>query len=305
MKSLSLLLVPCALFAQVKFTPADGKVAVEIGGKPFTEFVYSGAPKPFLYPLSTNSGVMVVRTYPPSKDKGEPVDHPHHRGLWFAHDEVNGNSFWNEPKDKVGKQVVKGTPETKGGRKSGSLKATIDWVTPAGVALVTEQRTFTFHDDPKFRIIDVDVTLIANEKVTFGDTKEGTLALRLAAPLQEKGGSGVMVNAEGKTGMKDVWGQPSPWVDYSGTIGDKKVGVAIFDHPKNPGYPNRWHARDYGLFSLNLFGLSDFVRDKERHGGRSLDPGGNLHYKFRVVIHDGDTQQAGIPALYQKFTSEK
>ena len=35
-------------------------------------------------------------------------------------------------------------------------------------------------------------------------------------------------------GEKQLWGKPSNWCDYSGTIGDEKVGVAMLDHPDNP-----------------------------------------------------------------------
>ena len=51
--------------------------------------------------------------------------------------------------------------------------------------------------------------------------------------MTEKNKGGKMINAEGKSGMKDVWGKRSNWVDYSGVIEGEKLGVAIFDHPGN------------------------------------------------------------------------
>ena len=46
----------------------------------------------------------------------------------------------------------------------------------------------TFYSDPKLRTIDFDITLTAAEDVTFGDTKEGAFAIRLAEPFTEKKG---------------------------------------------------------------------------------------------------------------------
>src|SRR5579864_9316786 len=112
-----------------------------------------------------------------------------------------------------------------------------------------------------------------------------------------------MVNAEGKVGMKDVWGQRSNWVDYSGAIDGEKLGVAMFDHPANPGHPVRWHSRDYGLFALNPWGQRAFdPKAEESH--ITLAPGGSLHFRWRVLIHAGDTESAHIAELYQKYAKK-
>ena len=81
------------LCAQVKIAQqGKDKISVEIDGKPFTDF-YIGpdTAKPYLYPLRTADGKIVTRGYPMVTDiPGEAHDHPHHRGLWFTHGDVNG-----------------------------------------------------------------------------------------------------------------------------------------------------------------------------------------------------------------------
>jgi hypothetical protein len=151
------------------------------------------------------------------------------------------------------------------------------------------------------RIIDFDIKLTAVEKVRFGDTKEGVFAIRLTAPLDGKH-SGKMVSAEGNVGEKAVWGKRSPWVDYSGQVDGETLGVAIFDHPGNPKHPTYWHSRDYGLFAANIFGEHDFYGDKSRDGGMDLEPGKSLRFRYRVVIHPGDTAAADISRLYKEWT---
>ena len=54
---------------------------------------------------------------------------------------------------------------------------------------------------------------------------------------------GLMVNAQGAKDEDNVWGKKSEWVDYSGETNGEKIGIAMFDNPKNPGFPNRWHTR--------------------------------------------------------------
>src|ERR1041384_2828117 len=95
------------LCAQVKITQqGNDKISVEIDGKPFTDFyVGAEAKKPYLSPLRTATGDVVTRGYPMATNiPGESHDHPHHKGLWFTHGDVNGYDFWAES-DKTGKIV--------------------------------------------------------------------------------------------------------------------------------------------------------------------------------------------------------
>ena len=75
-------------------------ISVVIDGKPFTDFFFGPkSPKPYLWPLRAATGTVVTRGYPiDASVPGETHDHPHHRGLWFTHGDVNGFDFWaNEP----------------------------------------------------------------------------------------------------------------------------------------------------------------------------------------------------------------
>jgi len=303
------------LCSQVKFTQQkDTKISVEIDGKPFTDFyIGSDAPKPYLHPLRTADGKIVTRGYPMAADiPGEAHDHPHHRGLWFAHGDVNGYDFWgNEPSQK-GANKGKGTVELErvnkvtAGKKSGTITATFDWKIPGGQVLLVETRTMTFYSDPQVRMFDFDATLSPQTEVKFGDTKEGTFAIRLASELEEEQPKGIaepkrtgkMVNAQNKIGEKNVWGKRSEWVDFSGQIGGATVGIAILDHPTNPRPPVYWHARAYGLFACNVFGASDFENDKSRDGSLAIRPGQPLRFRYRVIIHPGDSTAADIRDAY-------
>lgn len=295
------LILPLA--AQVQFIPE--KIDININGKPFTTFwAGSDVNKPYFWPLRTADGKAITRRWPMEKDTNESHDHPHHRGLWFSVDEVNGYNFWgNDPSQaaknpKAGKIVVKNV-SYKDGDKTGTFTGLFDWTTMKGKVLLHENRVMTFHADPQLRIIDVDITLTPTEKVSFGDTKEGAFAIRLADSMTEKSHGGKMVNAEGKHGMPEVWGKRSNWVDYSGNVDGEKVGVAIFDAGTNPRHPEYWHSRDYGLFAINPFGQHAFDPSQaESHWEIEKD---KLHFRWRVVIHPGDAESAHIGQLYDRW----
>jgi hypothetical protein len=298
----------CALplLAEVRITPSADKVAVEIDGKPFTA-MYND-PKPYLHPLRTATGVIVTRAFPMEQVEGETRDHPHHRGLWFTHGDVNGVNFWmNELSYKStnkGKIIELGKPKVKSGAKEGWIESSYEWLAPDGKKLLKETRRTTFYSHPVNRVIDFDIRLDALDTVKFADTKEGTFAIRLADVLSEKK-TGTMTNAAGAQKMKNVWGKPSPWVDYTGQINGETVGIAILDHPSNPKHPTHWHSRDYGLFAANIFGEHDFYNDKSRDGSVTLAPGKSIRFRYRVVIHPGDTKAADVAKLFTEYSGKK
>jgi hypothetical protein len=264
------------------------------------------AAKPFLAPIHSASGKVVTRRFPMEMVEGESRDHLHHRGLWLSYDDVNGVKFWeNDPSYKrspLGRIVVTSS-SWKDGAKSGTLSVTMEWRGPDGKPLLVESRQMTFYPDPKLRIIDFRVTLTAATDVTLGDTKEGAFAIRLAEPFTERRG-GKITDSEGRAGMRQVWGKRAAWVDYSTELEGERLGVAIFDHPSNPRFPTYWHARDYGLFSLNPFGQNAFDPAAPENI-QKLRPGMRIELRWRVLIHPGDALSGDVAGLYKSFAAEK
>jgi hypothetical protein len=309
------LIFPAA--AQVKISGGPEKIAVEIDGKPFTDFYVAGADvtKPYLHPLRTASGIYVTRMWPMEKVAEEASiakpDHQHQRGLWFAHDSVIVHGvkldFWNnEASYKTpdrGKISLAKLGRVSGGKHKGTIAATFDWTDLAGRKVLTESRVMTFYAGPTLRIVDFDITLAPVEQVTFGDGKDGVFGIRMRPVLQEAGGTGHIVNADGLEGEKQAWGKPSNWCDYWGEVNGEKVGIAILDNPENPRHPVRWHVRGYGLFAANPFGLSVFTGDKSQDGAITVEPGKTLRFRYRVIVHPGDVKTAGIADQWQRYAS--
>jgi hypothetical protein len=298
--------------AQVQITAGSEKIAVEIDGKPFTDFYIAGpdVTKPYLHPLRAATGTYVTRMWPMQdvpEEQGTTKDHKHQRGLWLAHEGVNGIDFWNNEASYTtpnrGRIVLRSLGAITSGKEKGTLTVTFDWVNPTGDTLVREDRVMTFYSNPALRTIDLDVTLTALRDVTFGDKKDGFFGIRLRPALQEDTGTGRIVNADGLASEKQLWGKTSDWCDYSGQIASEKVGIAIFDHPENPRHPPRWHARAYGLFAENPFGLAVFTGDTSQNGAMTVASGQHLRFRYRVIIHPGDAVSAGIADLWKQYVA--
>lgn len=295
-----------ALHAQVRVTQSGDHINIEIDNRPFSDFYYGAAyPKPYLWPLQTASGIVVTRNFPMRTVEGESHDHPHHRGLFIGYGEINGVNFWENENSYTtnnrGRIVIRKIKDLKNGNKDGAIKALFEWHDPGGANMMDEDRTMTFYSEPDRRTIDFDVTFTAKINLKWADTKEGFFAIRVADSMAEKNG-GKMVNSEGATGEKEVWGKPAKWVDYSGQVDGRPAGIVIFAHPTNPRYPPRWHSRAYGLFAVNPWGLQDFIGDKNASGGGVLLAAGkSMRLRYRVVIHGSDITPLNIPDLYRDY----
>lgn len=307
--------LPLAATAEVSFVRQANRIEVSMDGKPFTTFFFGPeATKPYLHPLRTADGIIVTRSYPMEEVPGEQTDHPHHRGVWFSHGDVNGVDFWaNEitqrHRGKKGVIALDSIHKVGAGTGQDSIEASFAWNAPSGETLLTERRAMRFGRVGEDNIVDFDITLTAKaETVRFGDTKEGTFGVRMATELEEphwraKGiqRTGMIENAEGLTREANAWGKRSAWVDYAGTLGGAPMGIAIFDHPGNPKHPSYWHVRGYGLFAANIFGEHDFHADESRDGSITLARGESLRFRYRVVVHEGRTGEANLARKYREW----
>lgn len=313
------------------------EVEVKADRKPFARFVYKeDEVRPYLYPVIGPTGDPVTRDYPMKDTEIEKAngrqDHHHHRSIWSAHGKITTPdlgervcNFWHEPKDKpiaeCDRQVVKRIRRVVSGPVFGLIEAEILWI-PGGMdePIFTERRTYTFFAGHKTRIIDVSSRFeFENSDVTFGDDKEGgLLSLRTAVTMDEQGVKepkqmrGQMTNSEGQVGHDECWGKPARWCDYVGPVGQEGevVGIAVMDHPENFRHPTRWHIRNYGLYTANPFGLSQFTQkeDKQLEGTHTFKKGSEQEFNYRVLIHKGDTREARITEqweLYAKSLSIK
>lgn len=294
----------------VTLTQGDTGLQVEIDGKPFTTYVTKDVPRPFFYPVIGAAGENIVRNFPMSADfADEPKDHKHHRGLWFTHGSVNGIDFWSEEKD-FGKQQHTGFSDIKAEGAKGSFTATSKWVAPDGKPVLSDTRQITITALPNGeKQLDFEINLTASEEdVVFGDTKEGTMAIRLRPQFEYKtdDSKGNAYNAE-NIKRKKVWGTRSSWVAYyAPDAAGGTESVVIFEHPLSFRAPTYWHARDYSLFAANPFGVHDFEgkKDQPNLGDHKLAKGESITLKYRFYFGKGKPMPKAMAARFDAYAAE-
>ena len=233
----------------------------------------------------------------------ETKDHVHHRSLWFTHGSVNGVDFWGEtPKGKTGTIVHRKFVTIASGEQA-RIVTDNDWLAPSGKKVCEDRRSLTFGVLGDARWIDFDITLRASEgPVSFGDTKEGSFALRVAESLAvDSHRGGRIVNSRGQTNAA-AWGKPAEWVDYHGPVGGHMVGIAIFNHPSSFRYPTGWHVRTYGLFAANPFARKGFNGLEGTQGMSYVLPAGQeLVFRYRVFLHRGDEKAGKVAEAFAEY----
>lgn len=277
----------------------DGdEVHVTLAGEPFATVRCGAEPRPCVWPLFAPGGVAVTRGFPLQPGPDDDHDHPHHVSLWFAHGAVDGHDFW-QGKAQHERQQLDGAPEVDGDR----VVCHYRWLVGADTVVATERRTLTFGGvagADGARTLDVEVVLQAGPTpLLFGDSKEGTFALRLRPELQVEGkvATGQLLDSEGRSG-KAVWGRRARWIAAAGVADGRPVGVALFDHPDNLRHPTWWHARSYGLLAANAFGTRAFEGAVAPSGDFRLPAGGRLRLCYRVLLHGAGWSAGRLDAAY-------
>ncbi|MFY7888376.1 MAG: PmoA family protein [Spirosomataceae bacterium] len=311
----------------------EHRVDVKVNGADFTSYFYpndSVLKKPVLYPIRTAKGTLITRGYPFATRAGERVDHPHHVGMWFNYEYVNGFDFWNnstaiKDRSKYGTIKHTGISNLKSGFGKASLDVTADWIDTdgKGKTLLKEKTTYVFQSMGNVRVIDRITTLEAqNEEVKFNDVKDGLFAIRLARELEHPSDKpDVFVDANGietkvdkldNTGItgnyhssegingEATWSTRAKWMNLGGKIKDEDIAVAIIDHPKNLNYPSYWHTRGYGLFSVNPLGEKVFTKGA-KETNFTLAPHQSVTFRYRTVIKSGKVSDEELNKLAADF----
>ncbi len=170
--------------------PGEHRFLITADGMPFTEFVYPDTlEKPVLYPIYAPDGQLVTRGFPMAPRPGEPTDHPHHLGLWFNYENVNGLDFWNnsfaipaEKKALYGWIRTDSILQVRNGKK-GMLRYSASWTDQQRHVLLKEKTSLIFSARGGERILDRITTLTALQDVKFPDAKDGLLGMRVTREL--------------------------------------------------------------------------------------------------------------------------
>jgi hypothetical protein len=222
-----------------------------------------------------------------------PVDHYHHRGL-----------FWAWPHVKVGDEefdlwMLKGIRHqfeqwlARDGRSDSAVLGVQNGWFVGNKKVVDEQVWLrVLPANSEGRAIDVELTLVPWEKPLTLRGAEGKsyggLTIRYAPRTNT-----VVTTPQG-SGKEDLSMARLAWADLSAQFPDAKQpsGAAIFIAPMHPGFPPQWLTRHYGALCVGWPGVE----------AKTFAPKRPIHCRYRLWIHRGTPDGAQAGRAYENYS---
>jgi Family of unknown function (DUF6807) len=277
-------------FPRVQALPQIGRASLRIDGVERAGYeIGEDTTRPFIFPLIGPSGAPLTRLGHPN-----PIGHEHHKSVWFGHQRVAGVNFWEDrPASdiQIRHRCVRLYHD---GDRWGGLVADLDWWAN-GRSLLHHELVIVI--EPASHggfILDLQslIESSSGEPVELGRTNFGFLGVRVAKTMSEQFGGGRLMDAHGRTGEPAIFGEPGPWVDYSGPSAPEKIdGICFMDHPSNPGHPVHWHVRADGWMGASF-------NSDSAYGVAQDHP---LQLRYRLLVHPGQPSHRELGRDWEAF----
>lgn len=241
----------------------------------------------YLHPVHDLKGEVITEDF--------PADHRHHRGIFWAWHQlwVDGKQLgdaWTT-QDFLAKvnDVEIHKPDN---AETLKLLANVHWTSNLlkdnrgeAAPVVEEQTTITVYPrESTYRMLDFSIRLKAlmpGVKIGGSEDAKGyggfSVRVKLTPETNFQGTNGPV---EPKTGAVKA----GPWIDFS----TKQTGVAILDHPENPGYPQGWILRREKSMQNPAYPGREPV---------AIPQDKPMHLRYRVIIHDGSLGKAELDQM--------
>lgn len=240
--------------------------------------------RPYLHPMVSPDGKSVLTEY-------SPGHHPHQTGLYWGFTRVNGRDYFHNPANGYWRKVSDKVIAAKG--ESVKWSTVYHLLDGAGQPIMAETQEWTMRDSGDRYVLDLEWTGEGLADITVGRYDYGGLFLRMP---WRNGMEGAAINSNGKRNS-DGTGQTASWVD----VGIKLEGrsdqahIAIFDHPKNSGYPLPWRVdAQLGIGPCRAIA-----------GDWTIAKGKSEIIRHQFVVYTGDFKEETIKQAWQKYSSQK
>src|SRR5690606_12605659 len=158
-----------------------------------------------------------------------------------------------------------------------------------GKPLMEETQNWTMSLDSGRYFLDLEWKGTAKKQVSIGKYDYGGLFLRM--PWKEGIPGEVINTARQRNGNAE--GQPSMWVNVGMQVEgrDDWANIAIFDHPDNRGYPQKWRVD--GQLGVG----PSYTRDQDWN----IETGDTETINHRLLVYTGVPKDMEITELWGAF----
>lgn len=240
--------------------------------------------RPYIHPILSPDGKGVLTEY-------SPGHHKHQTGLYWGFTRINERDFFHNPQGDYWKRVAANIIEKEG--------ETVKWQTiyqlldENSQPLMEETQTWSMREEDGKFLLDLEWKGEAKTDIVIGKYDYGGLFLRM--PWKE-GIKGEVVNAARQRNEK-AEGQPAMWVNVAMQVEGREdfANIALFDHPENKGYPQKWRVD--GQMGVG----PAFTKE----GDWNLKKGEIQTLKHQLVVYTGDLNDLELTDAWGTFAGNK
>ena len=272
---------------RIEVDEAAGKISVFREGGERAILVQNARPdfRPYLHPIVAPDGLGELTEY-------SPGHHRHQTGLYWGFTRLNGRDYFHHPEGTHWRRASFGAlpvVRTAEGDQVG-WKTVYDLLDEDGEPVLRETQSWSLLAAGGEYRLDLDWRGAALRDVTVSKYDYGGLFLRM--PWKE-GIDGEVVNAARERGRR-AEGRRSLWVDTGMTVAGRedRAHVAIFDHPKNGGFPQPWRVD-------GQLGVGPV---RARLGDWKIAKGKTEHIRHRIIVYTGQLDDVALTKKWSEYT---
>jgi hypothetical protein len=240
--------------------------------------------RPFLHPIAAPDGKGVVTEL-------SPDHHKHQTGIYWGITRLNGRDYFHNRAAGFWRRASVAIVTAAGEDVRWSTH--YDLLSAEGKSVLRESQVWSMRETGGRFVLTLEWTGTAKTDVTVSEYAYGGLFVRMP---WRKGMEAAALNSNGQRGTATNT-QRAAWV----AVGLKLEGrddlaqIAIFDHPRNDGYPTPWRVDGQWGFGPTRASL----------GSWTIASGRSATFRHQLVIGTGTLDEAAINASWRAFSGEK
>lgn len=239
--------------------------------------------RPYLHPLVAPDGKGVLTEFSPSH-------HKHQTGLYWGLTRVNGRDYFHNPDNGYWRRVSAETIIAQGNEvKWSTVYHLLD---AAGAAIMAETQVWTMRDSGDRYLLDLEWKGEGLVDLTVAKYDYGGLFLRMPWRAGMEGG----VTNSNRQRNDRATGERALWLDVGLKIDGRtdQAHVAIFDHPKNAGYPLPWRVD----------GQMGIGPSRAISGDWTIAKGKAETVRHQLVVYTGALNDLALTDAWKTYTGE-
>ncbi len=240
--------------------------------------------RPYIHPIIAPDGKGILTEF-------SPGHHKHQTGLYWGFTRVNGRDYFHNPNGDYWKKIAANIVEKEG--EEVKWQTIYHLLDENGEAVMEETQNWSMKEAGGKYIINLEWKGQAKKTITIGKYDYGGLFLRMP---WKKGVKGEVVNAARQKNA-NAEGQPAMWVNVGMQVDgrDDMVNIAIFDHPENRGYPQRWRVDSQLGIGPAFTRDADWIIEQDK----------TETLKHQLVVYTGNLNDLELTETWGQFSGKE